>query len=128
MAGRRRRGWGGPSWGFSLVEVVLTVAVASTLTVALLGAVSVTARVVTQLDGDVVAQELARTQMEYVKGYTPYLTPPATYPTVSPPTGYAVSAIAESVPDRGPEVSRVVVTVTRGGKALVTVEGYKSDR
>ena len=75
----------------------------------------------------VTAENLARSQLEYTKSQA-YLSAPASYATVTPPTGYAVSAQASSIPDADSAIQKITVTVTRIGEMLLTVEDYKVDR
>ena len=73
------------------------------------------------------ADNLARNQMEYVKGL-PYQVAPASYSTLPPPSGYAVTAQAVSVPGTADQVQNVVVTVTSGVKTVLVLEGMKMNR
>lgn len=121
------RRWAGQG-GSSLVEVVLAVALLGSVAVAALGAVSTGALAANQVRSHVGGFGLARTQLEYTKSYEPYQVAPTTYPTVTPPQGYSLTAEAVSIPDRDDDIQKIIVTVWREGKVEVVVEGYKSNR
>ena len=71
---------------------------------------------------------LAQGQMEYVKAQS-FLSAPATYPLgVAVPSGFAVSAVAESLPGGDANIQQVVITVTQDGKTVLTLEGLKVNR
>ena len=110
--------------GFGLVETVVSIAVLSLTSVALVGAMSTGYLGFRVVEKDVTAGRLAIHQMEYTKAYTPYRTAPCPAPcldypidpTISPiPAGYTVTVAAyDTVPYRGPDIEKIIVTVTRG--------------
>ncbi len=113
--------------GVGLVEVLVAVAILSVTLVTFLAAISTGSISVATTEERVTAQNLARSQLEYTKGL-PYLTAPASYATMTPPAGYAVSAEATSIPGADSSIQKITVTVTRDGETLVTVEDFKVDR
>jgi Tfp pilus assembly protein PilV len=113
--------------GAGLVEVLVAVAVLSITLVAFLAAISTGSVGVATTEERVTAENLARSQLEYTKSQT-YVAAPTSYATVTPPTGYAVSAIATSIPDSDSSVQKITVTITRNGETLVTIEDFKVDR
>ena len=72
-----------------------------------------------------VAENLARNQLEDVFSQ-PYLSPPASYGLISPPSGYEVTAIGEEYVTGDSNVSRIVVEVTRGGGSILVVETLRA--
>lgn len=113
--------------GFTMVETVVSIAVLSTAAVALMAAISTGSLGYRVVDRQVTAARLALTQMENTKSYTPYLAPPASYPTVTPPAGYGLTALATSVSGRDPNtLEKITVTVTHNGSTLKVLEGYKA--
>lgn len=115
--------------GFTMVETVASIAVLSITTVALMGAISTGSLGYRVVDRQVTAVRLAVTQMENTKSYTPYLAPPASYPTVTPPTGFGLAVLATSVSGRDPNtLEKITVTVTHNGSTLKVLEGYKAIR
>lgn len=113
--------------GVGLVEVLVAVAILGVTLVALLAAISTGSLGVATTEERVTAESLARSQIEYTKSEA-YLAAPASYPTVTPPAGYAVSADATSIPGGDGSIQMITVTVTRNGDTLLTVEDYKVDR
>lgn len=71
------------------------------------------------------AENLIRNQMEYVFSL-PYLDPPSSYALVAAPGGYAVSANALEYVAGDPNIEKVVVQVTFGGKEVMTVETLRT--
>jgi len=125
-----RGGWRvvvGGQEGVGLVETLVAVAILSVTLVTLLAAISTGSIGVATTEERVTAENLARSQLEYTKSQ-PYSTAPASYATVTPPAGYAVSADATSIPESDSSVQMVTVTVARDGDTLLTVEDYKVDR
>lgn len=117
------------SEGVALVEVLVAVAIIGIALVVLLSAVSTGSIGVAETEERVTAENLARSQLEYTKSQA-YLAAPASYATVTPPSGYAVSAEAASIedPETDGYIQKITVTVTREGETLLTVEDYKVDR
>ena len=115
--------------GFTMVETVVSIAVLSITAVALMGAISTGSLGYRVVDRQVTAVRLAVTQMENTKAYTPYLVPPASYPTVTLPTGYGLAVLATLVSGRDPNtLEKITVTVTHNGSTLKVLEGYKACR
>jgi Tfp pilus assembly protein PilV len=113
--------------GVGLVETLVAVAILGVTLVTLLAAISTGSIGVATTEERVSAENLARSQLEYAKSQ-PYSTAPASYATVTPPAGYAISADAISIPEGDSSVQKITVTVTRDGDTLLTVEDYKVDR
>ena len=124
--GLRRAVIGGQD-GVGLVEVLVAVAILGVTLVAFLTAISTGSLGVATTEERVTAENLARSQLEYAKSQA-FLPAPASYATVTPPTGYAVSADAVSIPEGDSAIQKITVTVTRNGETLLTVEDYKVDR
>jgi len=113
--------------GVALVEVLVAVAIIGITLVVFLSAVSTGSVGVAKTEERVTAENLARSQLEYTKSQT-YLAAPASYATVTPSAGYAVSAEGASIPDADSSIQKITVIVTRDGETLVTVEDFKVDR
>jgi type II secretory pathway pseudopilin PulG len=113
--------------GVGLVEVLVAVAILGITLVVLLSAISTGSVGVTTTEERVTAENLARSQLEYNKSLA-YLTPPASYVTVTPPAGYGISAEAASISGGDSYIQKITVTITRDGETLVTVEDFKVDR
>lgn len=113
--------------GVALVEVLVAVAIIGITLVVFVSAVSTGSVGVAKTEEQVTAENLVRSQLEYTKSQT-YLAAPASYATVTPPAGYAISAEAASIPDADSSIQKITVTVTREGETLVTVEDFKVER
>ena len=135
--------------GFSLIEVVIAIALLGIVAVALLGGLSTASRAILTADERASAESLARTGMEYVRNQDyslapwtyelPYQTPPADPPAwwdpgnpPALPAGYEGYAVAVSVaPLHGIEdgIQKITVTVKHQNKPqVITLEGYRSAR
>lgn len=73
------------------------------------------------------AQELARSQMEYIKScvYNPSAT---TYPTISVPSGYTISVGVTAVPNANTDIQKVTANISRNGTLIMSVTDYKGNR
>jgi prepilin-type N-terminal cleavage/methylation domain-containing protein len=116
--------------GFSLLEIVIAIAILGILAVGFLGALRTGSKTLSVTDERQTAKTLAQHQMEYVKlqGYlTSYSPDPASageYP------GYTVAIYADSVPARDGNIQKIRVIVSHQGRAIImaedsTLEGYK---
>jgi type II secretory pathway pseudopilin PulG len=122
-AGHQARG----QRGLGLVETLVAVAILGTAVVAFAVALSAGSIAVGEHDGEVVAQGLAHSQIEYTKSYA-YDPDAATYPLIAAPEGYAISVGVSAVPNTDSDIQKITVTVTRQGEAILQVEGYKMNR
>lgn len=114
--------------GASLVEAIIAVAITAIAVAGFLGALSTGALAVGKVDGQVTAQNLARSQLEYTKSQA-YIAAPASYAKITPvPAGYSISAEATAVNGRDDNVQKITVTVQRNGKVLQVMEGFKLNR
>lgn len=113
--------------GIGLVEVLVGTALLALTLVAFLSALSTGSIGVRTTEERVVAENLARSQLEYAKSL-PFLASPASYATVTPPAGYGVTSSASSIPAGDSAVQLITVTVSRGSDVLLTVEDFKVDR
>ncbi len=113
--------------GLSLVESLIAVAIVGTTAVVFVVALSTGSIAVRENNQEVVAQSLARTQLEYTKGY-PYDPIPASYPTVNATAGYAISVNVTATPDTDTDIQKITVTISREGEDILTVVDYKVNR
>ncbi len=118
--------------GFTLIEVLVALAIASLVVVAFLMAMS-TAHKATFISNErTTAESLARSQMEYVKGVG-YVDAAPSYPAASIPqehidAGYSatITALPLQNPDDG--IQKITVVVAHQGSDVLTLEDYKVDR
>jgi type II secretory pathway pseudopilin PulG len=120
LRGRGQRGLG-------LVETLAAVAILGTAVVSFTVALSAGSIAVGEHDGEVVAQGLAQSQLEYTKSYA-YNPGATTYPPVAAPGGYSISVGVNAVPNTDSDIQKITVTVTRGGEEILEVEDYKVNR
>jgi prepilin-type N-terminal cleavage/methylation domain-containing protein len=113
--------------GLTLVESLITVAIVGVVAVAFVTALSTGSLAVSESDEAVTAQSLARTQMEYIKGY-PYDPDATTYPTVNATDDYSIAVSVAAVPDTDNNIQKVTADISRGGQVLLTVAEYKVNR
>lgn len=117
------------SGGFTMVEIVVSIVVLSTASVALAGALSTGYLGYRSLEKDMTALNLATAQMEYTKGPDTDYKVSGCYDTITPPEGYGITACVENVDGRPVDrLQRIVVKVTRNGAEVRTLEDYKANR
>ena len=113
--------------GLTIVESLIAVAIVGVALVAFAVALSTGSLAVWESDQEVTVQSLARTQMEYIKGY-PYDPDATTYPTVSTTDNYSISVAVASTPDADSDIQKVTANISRDGQVLLTIEDYKVNR
>ena len=137
----RVKGWVHDQRGLGLVESLIAVAILGIAVVAFVMALSTGTVAVGECNQQVVAQSLARTQLEYTKSYL-YDPQATTYPYVytydetynpSPitlPEGYAIDVEVEAIlePATDANIQKITVTISRGGEDILTIEDYKVNR
>ena len=132
--------------GVTLLETLAALALLAIIGVAFLSAIATSSITMANAEEKVEIDNLARAQMEYTKSgnYTRYIygspdippdytsldeLAPADPYAIPIPTGYSIDVTAvalDSSADKG--VQKITVTVSREGKDLLVMEGYKVDR
>jgi len=135
LSRKAKRAWQGRSRGFSLIEVVIAIALIGIIGVAILTSLSTASLALIMADKRATAESLARTQMEYVKNYRPYdeTNNPPQYPRdpgIELPPGYNVGTAAvrlnlDEDPTDDDGIQEITVTVSDYGEVVVTLEDYK---
>ena len=136
--------------GFSLIEVIIAIALLGIIAVAFLGALATGSKAIFIADERATAESLARSQMEYVKNlpYDDIRNPPEYTPLLDIPEGYSIEIAAEYFDADGDGTLEVDVTTTEvreddegiqkitvtvihnynNNKEVIKLEGYKVDR
>jgi prepilin-type N-terminal cleavage/methylation domain-containing protein len=117
----------GDQRGVGLTESLVAVAILGIALVVFITALSTGLSGVGTVDEQVMAESVARSQLEYTKSQE-YLTAPVSYDTITPPAGFNVTAEASLIPDLGAEIQKITVTVYHNGEVLLVVEDYKVNR
>jgi len=138
-----RKACQGRARGFTLIEVVIAIALMGTIAIAVLSALSTASLALITADKRATAESLARSQMEYIKNQpyiyfdeadhedydvidgNPYTVEVVAEP-IDPETGQPYNE-AEGVFEQDDGIQQITVTVSRDGKAVITLEGYKRD-
>ncbi len=134
---RGRAGSSGACAGISLIEVLVAVALISIVGVAIFGGLS-TANVSTIIAEErSIGQDLAETQMEFIRTQTYDGSPPIEYALIESstiPEGYSVEVDAvpldyENDGDSDDDgIQKITVTVKHHSKTVTTLEAYKVRR
>jgi len=113
--------------GSILLESLIAVALLVTVLSAAVYGVSVGSKATGTVHDVNTAQNIARSQMEYALNAA-YCPPPCSYSVISVPTGYIVTASAETFPGADTNMEYVIVTVSRDGESLARMRGIKVNR
>ena len=117
--------------GFSVVEVIVSVAILSmamaTLGTAVPAGVQTSSMSKHKFDDQSMAENILRNQMEYVFEQT-YEAPSGTYLTVATPEGYSVTVEALEYEATSSDIETVRVTVFKGGQQVKVLETLRANR
>ncbi|OGO20289.1 MAG: hypothetical protein A2Z15_09450 [Chloroflexi bacterium RBG_16_50_11] len=119
--------WKGGESGITLLEALVTIGILGGCVLTLIFGMSGGALAVKENRQEVTLQNLARTQMEYIKSCA-YSVNATTYPTISVPDTYSISVKVTSVPNTNTDIQKVTANVSRDGIVLMTVTDYKVNR
>ncbi len=123
--------------GFSLMEVVIALALLGIVAVAFLGGLSTASRAIFTADERATAESLARSQIEDVKiqPYDGTNNPPGYAPLLDIPEGYEIYVTAERLDPKGDGtgnddgIQKITVTVKHHDKPeVIKLVDYKVDR
>jgi len=123
--------------GFTLIEVLISLAILGVIAVAFLGALGTASKGLVITDERQTAQNLAEAQMEYIKqqNYKTDLSQP--YPKLGAgdiPSGYDIGVGAVKLDPDGDGagdddgVQLITITITHSTKTVLTLEDYKVNR
>jgi len=139
--GKERAGFLGAQRGFSLIEILVALALLSIISVAFLRGLFTTSQAVAVSQESVVAESLARSQVESIKAQdyilvAEYDDPANCYPTIAVPAdlagaGYSVEInppVSISVTENQTiELQSIAVAVKRHGEGMFTLSVYKAE-
>ena len=110
--------------GFSLIEVVIAIALVGIIAIAFLGGLANASKTLFIADERATANNLAESQMESVKN-RPYAISydPAPIPSEYSGTGYSAEIDVESLEDGN--IQKITVTIEHYGSEAAILGGYK---
>jgi len=128
-----RQAFQGSSRGFSLIEVVIAIALIGIIVVAIMGSLSYATMVLIITDRQATAESLARSQLEFVKNqdYDDINTPPQYIQLPEIPDSYDIVITAERLDpnndgttnDDG--IQKITVIIKHDDKEVITMDNYK---
>jgi prepilin-type N-terminal cleavage/methylation domain-containing protein len=138
LSSKARKAFRGRSQGFSMLEVVIAIALLGIIAVSVLTALQTAAMALISADRRATAESLARTQMEYVRysnyddiigeGHPQYDLDPQIQSTLPPDFSVVTTAIRlnkDVDPDDDDGIQQITVTVSHDGQVVVTLEDFK---
>jgi prepilin-type N-terminal cleavage/methylation domain-containing protein len=113
--------------GFSLIEVLVSLAILGLLAVGFLVALATSSRAAVQIDRMDTARALAQSQMEFVKEQPfnlsgQYLINNSVMPQYP---GYSVLISSIPATNRDSLIQKITVSITNSGKTIATLQDYK---
>ena len=122
--------------GFSLLEVMLAIALMGIIAVAFLGALATGSKAIFIADERATAESIARSQMEDIKKQVYDDTLPIEYSLLlGIPANYSITVTAQRLdrdvppnPTDDDGIQQIIVTVSHNTKQVLTLEDYKVDR
>ena len=134
---KARRAFRGGSQGFSMLEVVIAIALLGIIAVSVLSALQTAALALISADRRATAESIARTQMEWVR-YSDYDNPEegdpqySLDPQITLPPDFSVVTTAIRLnkdvdPDDDDGIQEITVAVSHEDRVVVTLEDYKRE-
>jgi len=111
--------------GFSLIEVLVSLAIIGIVSVGFLSALANSSKASIKTDQIDTARTLAQSQMEYLK-IQPYATTyiPESISNIN--CGYSASVATSSVVQRDSLIQKITVTISKDGSSVITLDGCKT--
>jgi Tfp pilus assembly protein PilV len=113
--------------GVALAETLIAIAILGMTLVVFLGGLSTGLLATGGADRLSTAHELARSQLEYTKSAA-FSAAPYSYPTVTPPSGYSVTAAATTISEGDANIELITVQVSKDGSVVYSLDDYKVNR
>ena len=121
---RVKKAFQGRSRGFTLIDVMIAIALFGVIAIAFLSALSTASTVLIITDDRATAESLARSQMEYVKNSPKSASYEPSIPPAYEEAGYSANITASNVPSRA-GLQKITIRIDRHDEELVTLVGYK---
>jgi prepilin-type N-terminal cleavage/methylation domain-containing protein len=113
--------------GFSLIEILISLALIGILAVVFLATFSTGSRVLISTDEQETAKNVAESQMEYVQ-QQPFAASYSAAPIGTEYPGYSASIATANITSRDGNIQRITVIVTYDGEDVERLEGFKARR
>ena len=115
--------------GFSLIEAIIAIAILGILAVAFLSGLATASKAIYIADERATAENLARSQMEYVKEQNYSIGGSYAIIDLSAyPASYDVDVAANSLAGALGGIQEIIVTISHHGNEIITLEDYKVNR
>jgi prepilin-type N-terminal cleavage/methylation domain-containing protein len=119
--------------GMNLIEVLVAMGILATVGVTFLLGMSTSSKAVVTNQQNIVAEGLAKSQMESIQQqtYDPDNNPPQYTVLAQIPTGYSIQITAERLDPQNDHtgndegLQKITIAVSNGGRVVFTLEGYK---
>lgn len=111
--------------GFSLIEVVISIALLGILAVGYLSALNTGSKVLFMTDEQETAKNLAESQMEYVTGQ-PFATSYSPAPIGDEYAGYSADIVTANVTSRDSNIQKITVIIEHNGEEVTRLERYRT--
>jgi type II secretion system protein I len=109
--------------GFTLIEVLVALAILALLGVAVLSALTTSTKAAVLTDVKQTARNLAETQMEQIKSQTTIWHEGS--PVISCPEGYDIEVVPSDAPERDMNLQKIEITVNYNDQPVFSVVDYK---
>jgi prepilin-type N-terminal cleavage/methylation domain-containing protein len=113
--------------GFSLIEILLSLALIGILAVVFLATFSTGSRVLILTDKQETAKNVAECQMEYVQNQ-PFAASYSAAPIGTEYHGYSAGIATANVTSRDGNIQKITVIITCDGEEVTRLEGFKTRR
>ncbi len=111
--------------GFSLIEVIVSLAILGIIGASLLGALGTASKVLFIADVRETAKNLAESQMEYVKGQSYDTSEYASAPIPAEYGNYTATIGVESLYSQASNIQKIAVTIRHQGNVVTKLEDYR---
>lgn len=113
--------------GFSLIEVLIAIALLGIVAIAVLGGLSTASKALFLADEKATAESLARSQMEWIKNHDYAFSYSAAISQDDIDAGYSATIVSEPIIGQI-DLQKITVTINHHGEEAVILEGYKANR